>query len=46
MCLAGAILGTGAHIFVETGATHNIINLNFMRLIDLLKQRINTAVPR
>jgi hypothetical protein len=42
MYLAGAMFGTDAHILVETGATHNVIDVNFIRLIDLLEKRINT----
>ena len=42
MYLIGAVLGTGAHILVDTSATHNVIDINFARLIDLLKKRINT----
>ena len=36
------VLGTGAHILVDTGTTHNVIDINFARLIDLLEKRINT----
>jgi hypothetical protein len=28
MFLAGAILGTGVHILVGTGATHNVLDIN------------------
>lgn len=44
MYLAGAILGTCAHMLVDTGTTHNIIDINFTCLIGLLKQRINTTI--
>ena len=42
MYLVGAVLGTGAHILVHMGATHNVIDMNFACLIGLLRQRINT----
>jgi hypothetical protein len=42
MYLAGAVFSTGAHILVNTGATHNVIDDNFIRLIDLLEKHINT----
>jgi hypothetical protein len=41
---AGAILGTSDHMLVNTGATHNFININFARIISLTEQRINTNV--
>jgi hypothetical protein len=44
VCLAGAILGTSTHIFANKGATHNIIDLNLARLIDLQEQRSNTTI--
>ena len=44
MYLAGAILGTGVHILVDTGATHNIIDINVARTIGLLEQRITTTI--
>ena len=44
MFLAGAIVGTGVHILVDTGATHNVIDINVARPIGLLEQRINTTI--
>jgi hypothetical protein len=44
MCQVGAILGTGDHMLVDTGAAHNFININFTRIIGLMEQRINTSV--
>ena len=44
MYLVGAILGTGAHMLVDTDTTHNIIDNNFTCLIGLLKQHINTTI--
>jgi hypothetical protein len=44
MCQAGAILGTSDHMLVNTGATHNFININFARIIGITEQRINTSV--
>ena len=44
MYLAGVVSGIGVHILVDTGATHNIININVARLIGLQEQRINTAI--
>jgi hypothetical protein len=44
MCQAGAILGTGDHMLVDTGATHNFININFACIIGLMEQHINTSV--
>jgi predicted aspartyl protease len=38
------VLGTGVHILVDKGATHNIININVVRFIGLQEQRINTAI--
>ena len=35
MYLAGVVSGTSAHILVDTGATHNIIDINVARLIGL-----------
>lgn len=44
MCLAGAVLGTGAFILIDTGATHNVIDINFARVVNLREQRINTTI--
>jgi hypothetical protein len=33
MYLAGVVLGIGAHILLDTGAMHNVININFARLM-------------
>jgi len=32
MFLAGVVLGQGVHILVDTGATHNILDVNFAQL--------------
>lgn len=42
--LAGSVLDTGANLLVDTGATHNVIDTNFARLIDLMEQRIRTTI--
>jgi hypothetical protein len=39
MYLAGVVSGTGVHILVDTGATHNIIDINVARHISLQEQR-------
>jgi hypothetical protein len=44
MYLTGAISRTGVHILVDTGTTHNIIDINVARIIDLLEQRIETTI--
>jgi hypothetical protein len=44
MYLAGAVLGTGAHILEDPSATHNVIDINSARLIGLLEQRINNTI--
>ena len=44
MFLVGAILGTDVHILVDTGATHNIIDINVARTIGLLEQHITTTI--
>jgi hypothetical protein len=43
MCLAGVVSGTSIHILVDTGATHNIIDINVTLLISL-EQRIDTTI--
>jgi predicted aspartyl protease len=35
MYLTGVVSGTGVHILVDTGSTHNIIDINVARLIGL-----------
>jgi hypothetical protein len=42
MYLTGVVSGTGVHILVNTGSTHNIINS--ARLIGRLEQRINNTI--
>jgi hypothetical protein len=44
MYLTGVIAGTGVFILVDTGATHNIIDINVARLIGLREQRIDTTI--
>ena len=44
MYLAGVVSSNGVHILVDTGATHNIIDINVARLISLKEHRINTAI--
>ena len=44
MYLAGVVSGTSAHIHVDMGTTHNIIDINIARHISLQEQRINTAI--
>jgi hypothetical protein len=44
MYLAGSILVTGVHILVDTGATHNVIDINVARAIGLLEQRVHTTI--
>jgi predicted aspartyl protease len=44
MCLAGVVSGTGVHILVDMGATHNIIDINVACLIGLLEQHIDTTI--
>jgi hypothetical protein len=42
--LTSVVSGTGVHILVDTGTTHNIIDINIARLIGLLEQRIDTTI--
>jgi predicted aspartyl protease len=44
MYLTGMVSETGVHILVDTGTTHNIIDINVARLIGLQQQRINTTI--
>jgi hypothetical protein len=44
MYLTGVIAGTGIYILVDTGATHNVIDINMARLIGLRKGRIDTTI--
>jgi hypothetical protein len=44
MYLTGVIVGTGVFILVDTGATHNIIDINVARLIALREQCIDTTI--
>ena len=44
MYLTGVVSETGVHVLVDTGAMHNIIDINVARLIGLQEQRINTAI--
>lgn len=44
MLLAGANLGQGIQILVDSDATHNIIDSSTARIIDLTERRINTTV--
>ena len=44
MLLAGAILGQGVRILVDTGATHNVIDSSTARTIGLGEHRITTTV--
>ena len=44
MLLAGAILGQGVQILVDTGATHNVIDSSSARTIGLGEHRITTTV--
>jgi hypothetical protein len=44
MYLVGVVLDHGAHILVDTGTKHHIIDINFTRLISLLEQHINTTI--
>jgi predicted aspartyl protease len=44
MYLAGSILVTGVHILVDTGATHNVIDINVARAIGLLEQCVRTTI--
>jgi hypothetical protein len=44
MYLIGVVSGTGINILVDMGATHNIIDINFARLISLLEQCIDTTI--
>ena len=36
--------GTGVHILIDTGATHNIIDINVAHFIGLQVKCINTAI--
>ena len=44
MYLAGVVSSNGVHILVDTGATHNIIDINVAHLIGLQEQRIDTTI--
>jgi hypothetical protein len=44
MYLTGVVFGTGVHILVDTGSTHNIIDINVARLIGLHEPRIDTTI--
>jgi hypothetical protein len=44
MYLTGVVSRTGVHILEDTGATHNVININVAHLISLLEQRIDTTI--
>jgi len=44
MLLAGAILGEGVRILIDTGVTHNIIDINFAQLVCLMEHHINTRI--
>jgi len=44
MYLIGVVSGMGIHILVDTGATHNIIDINVTCLIGLREQRIDTTI--
>ena len=42
--LTGVVSGTGVHILLDTGATHNVIEINIAHLIGLLEQRMDTTI--
>jgi hypothetical protein len=44
MFLTGVIAGMGVFILVDTGAMHNIIDINVARAIGLWEQRIDTTI--
>jgi hypothetical protein len=44
MFLVGVVLREGVRILVDTCATHNVIDINFVRLGCLMKRRINTTI--
>ena len=44
MYLVGVMSGTGVHILIDTGATHNIIDINVAHFIGLQVKCINTAI--
>jgi hypothetical protein len=44
MYLIGVVSGTSINILVDMGATHNIIDINFARLIGLLEQCNDTTI--
>lgn len=44
MFLDGIILGQWVRILIATGATHNIIVINFAKIRDMLERHINTAI--
>lgn len=44
MFLAGTILGQDVHILIDTGTTHNILDINFARLANLAERCISTTI--
>lgn len=44
MFLAGAIMGHGVRILIDTGAMHNIIDTNFAHLVGIMELRINMTI--
>lgn len=44
MFLADVILGQGVRILIDTGATHNVNDINFARIMGIMERRINTTI--
>lgn len=44
MLLAGILLGQGVRILIDSGASHNVIDINFSRLIKMMECWIHTMV--
>lgn len=38
------IIGNGVHVLIDSGSTHNVIDINVARTIGLSEQRINTTI--
>lgn len=43
MFSVGAILGQGVRILIDTGATYNVVNINFARLVGILECHIDAT---
>jgi hypothetical protein len=44
MFLVGAILGQGVRILIDIGATYNVVDINFARLVGILERHIDATI--